>query len=232
MDVYYKDGELIHEEKKLKGNGDFRSLECINLMKEADFVITNPPFSLFHEFIALLTTYNKQFSVIGNMNAVTYKEIFSLVRTSGLRCGVTLTGNTCVFHVPEDSTVNNKYFEDGVYKSHVNNVMWFTNVKLDVFPEEVPLDKEYNEADYPKYDNYDAINVDKISDIPKDYFDCIGVPVSFFGKWNPSQFDIIGVTCTHDRNPEIEKIRTNGKAGSPRINGKELYIRIIIRRKK
>jgi hypothetical protein len=165
-------------ETPLKQNGDFRSDEAVELLKESDIVITNPPFSLFREYIAQLVKYNKKFLVIGNKNAITYKEVFPIIKDNKVWLGVNLVNN---FNTP-----NNEL------KSAPS--LWFTNLKHNIRNEELDLYKKYNEDEYPKYDNYDAINIDKVVDIPMDYDGVMGVPITFMTKYNPEQFEIVGFT--------------------------------------
>ena len=199
----------------LKGNGDFRSDECVALIKEADVVITNPPFSLFREYVALLMKYDKKFIIIGNMNAVTY--ICPLVKENKLWLGM----NYCKEFIQPD----------GTYKSF-GNICWFTNISNKKRNKSIELNKKYSEEEYKKFDNYNAINCDKVADIPKDYYGVIGVPISFLDKYCPEQFEIIGITYSTDRNEDIEKIRTDAKHSHVGIiNGKEKYPRILIRAK-
>ncbi len=195
---------------KLKGNGDFRSEECVALLKEADMVVTNPPFSLFREFIAVLVEHKKKFIVLGSQNAITYKETFKLLKDNKLWVGYTLAKE---FLTP-----------DGTIKKF-GNIGWFTNVNIKKRSEDIILYKKYkdNKDDYPKYDNYDAINVDKVADIPMDYNGAMGVPITFMNKFNPEQFEILGI----DR--YIEGNATPNKRFM--INGIEKYARIIIKRK-
>ena len=162
----------------LKGNGDFRSDECVELLKEADVVITNPPFSLFREYVALLKKYDKKFLIIGNQNAITYKDIFPLIKDNKLWLGM----NYCKEFIQPD----------GTYKSF-GNICWFTNISNKKRNTPLDLYKKYNPVEYPKYDNYDAINCDKVADIPMDYDGVIGVPITFFDKFCPEQFEIIGL---------------------------------------
>ena len=184
------DEEIIITE--LNGNGDFRSAECIEYLKECDVVVTNPPFSLFREYVAQLMEYGKKFIVLGNMNAITYKEIFPYIKNDQMWWGVSLNGTKCSFVVPENYEGNNVFVENGVRYGKVNNAIWFTNIDNKRRNEILDLYRKYNEIDYPKYDNYDAIEVSKVSEIPMDYEGVMGVPITFLGKYNPSQFEIIG----------------------------------------
>ena len=195
---------------ELKGNGDFRSEECIELLKEADIVVTNPPFSLFREYIATLVQYNKKFLVIGNQNAITYKEIFPLIKENKL-----WTGNNMVktFRVPQVTNKNCEVLPNGDIIAKFGSICWFTNLDIKKRHEEIILYKKYNEEEFPKYDNYDAIEVSKVCEIPKDYDGIMGVPITFLDKYNPSQFEIVG--C----------------ANNPIIKGKSIYKRLLIKRK-
>jgi len=187
--------------KKLKGDGDFRSKECIELLKQADIVVTNPPFSLFREYVAQLIKYDKKFIIIGNKNAITYKEIFKLIKEDKLWIGNTPMSTDMLFDVPknysEELIVNKKEgsgykIVSGVVKGRAQAV-WFTNLDIAKRHEDLILYKTYNEEEYPKYDNYNAINVDTTKDIPMDYAGYIGVPITFLDKYNPEQFEIIGL---------------------------------------
>lgn len=203
---------------ELKQNGDFRSPECIDILKEADIVVTNPPFSLFREFVAQLIEYNKKFIIIGNQNAITYKEIFKLIKDNKIWLGCT---NPKEFKMPDSyPLLGSSYInEKGEKIARFGNICWFTNLKHKKRNEELILYREYNPKDYPKYDNYDAINVDKVKDIPKDYFKAIGVPITFLDKYNPKQFEII-------------KFRKGDDDKDLAINGKCPYFRILIKNKK
>ena len=220
-DVQY----LIQNDKNvlslLKGNGDFRSQECIELLKEADIVVTNPPFSLFREFIALMTEYEKKILVIGNQNAIHYKDIFTLIKDNKIWLGYKFGDMS--FQVPsyfEPRATRYWVDETGQKWRSLGNVCWFTNLDIQKRKEEMVLFKFYNPDEYPKYDNYDAINIDKTSEIPCDYYEEMGVPVTFIDKYNPEQFEIIGTSTI------------SMSKGAPYINGKRIYERILIRRKK
>ena len=166
----------------LKQNGDFRSEESINLLKESDIVVTNPPFSLFREYIAQLMKYKKKFLIIGNQNAITYKEIFPLIKEEKIWLGnIWRIGS---FRIPKENAINNKnaYLENGVYYQKFGNVCWFTNLPVKRFDEKITLVKTYNPKDYPKYDNYLAFEVGKVADIPKDDFIDIEIPDNEYDK--------------------------------------------------
>ena len=172
----------------LKGNGDFRNQECLDLIDEADIVVTNPPFSLFREYVAVLMEYNKKFLIIGNKNAITYKEFFPLLKDDKVWIGCT---NVKEFLQPDGSV---KKF---------GNIGWFTNLDVAKRHEKLILWKNYTPEEYPKYDNYDAINVDKVNDIPCDYDGVMGVPITFMDKHNPEQFEILGLTTGRE---EFDKL--------------------------
>lgn len=182
----------------LKQNGDFRSPECIEILKEADIVVTNPPFSLFREYVAQLVEYDKKFVIIGNVNAITYKEIFKLIKDNKIWLGQSIHSGDREFRVPAHYVVHSpskRIDERGVQYVRVNGVRWFTNLDYKERHDELILYKTYkgSEGEYPKYENYDAINVDKTKDIPRDYKGNIGVPITFLDKYNPEQFKVIGL---------------------------------------
>ena len=194
------------------GNGDFRSEECIEFLKEADIVVTNPPFSLFREYVAQLMQYGKKFLIIGNGNAVTYKEIFPYIKDNKIWIGASKgIGGKFSFIVPNDYDNKFVYEENGLRLGQVNTACWFTNLEHKKRNEELILYKHYNPTEYPKYDNYDAIEVSKVAEIPMDYEGIMGVPISFLDKYCPNQFRIVGL----DR---------------PSINGKIMYRRILIQK--
>ena len=210
----------------LQGNGDFRSQECIDLLKQADIVVTNPPFSLFREYVAQLMEYNKKFVIIGNKNCITYKEIFSLLKENRIWLGYRNINADMWFVVPE----NYKYEKliNGKKSKHIMGC-WLTNIDSTKRHEELILYKNYTPEEFPKYDNYDAINVDKVTDIPNDYYGYMGVPITFFDKYNPEQFEIMGIMNTGEKNEGIRY--SNTPHGRPIVNGVEKYLRVIIRRR-
>ena len=211
-DGWIDDADAFQED--LEGNGDFRSEECVEILKECDIVCTNPPFSLFREFVDLLMTHNKQFLIIGNKNAYAYKEIFTLIKNNKIWTGY--------------SAVHNFIQPDGNLKKF-GNIGWFTNLQSKKRNEELILTKTYNEIDFPYLDNYNAINVGKVVNIPKDFDGYMAVPITFIDKYNPNQFEIFGITNTGEKNPGIRL--PNTAHGRPLLNGKEIYIRILIRKK-
>ena len=185
-----------NELTELKGDGDFRSEECIELLKEADIVVTNPPFSLFREYIANLMRYNKKFVIMGNKNAITYKEMFPLLKEDKVWVGATSLNGGRWMIMPNNIEIKSKKTkidENGDVILNVAGVCWFTNLDINKRHEDLILVKRYNEEDYPKYDNYDAINVNKVTEIPYDYEGAMGVPITFMDKHNPDQFEIIGL---------------------------------------
>lgn len=210
-----------------KGDGDFRSKECIELLKQADIVVTNPPFSLFREYVAQLIEYDKKFIIIGNMNATTYKEIFPLFRDNKIWYGPSISSGDREFGVPDYYPLNAAGYrvdEQGNKYIRVKGVRWFTNLEHSKRNEELPLFKHYNPEEYPKYDEYDAIDVSKTADIPCDYDGVMGVPITFLDKYNPEQFEIIGLDRYVEDNPHYGHRFT--------MNGVEKYARILIRKKK
>lgn len=215
---------------ELKQNGSFDSPESIELLKEADIVVTNPPFSLFREFLALLDKYNKQFIIIGNTNALKYKLTFKMFQEDKIRTGYTNFNVGMYFQVP-DSWEKFHHIEDGKKMARVSTSCWFTNLPVSKHNEELILIKHYTPEDYPKYDNYDAINVNTYTDIPCDYDGTMGVPVTFLDKYNPKQFEIIWTT---DRGGDgyLEEFKKPwDRYDAPVLNGKGLYTRILIRKK-
>lgn len=202
------------------GSGDFRSSECVELLRQADIVVTNPPFSLFREYVAILIEHGKKFLLIGSQNAITYKEIFPLMKDNKLWLGVD-NGGTKWFRVPDDYdhiiTESRKKIENGVKYFSMGNIMWFTNMDNPKRHEELPLFRSYNPNEYPTYDNYDAIEVSKVADIPFDYDGVMGVPITFMDKYNPEQFKIIGITKTwfgmaSKKYPNQTQISADGKS--------------------
>lgn len=184
----------------LEGDGDFRSEECINILKGADIVVTNPPFSLFREYIAQLLECNKRFLIVGNLNAVTYKVVFENIKNNKVWLG---------YNSPKEFLTPN-----GEGKSF-GNIYWFTNMDIEKRYTGIVLHKRYNEEEYSKYDNFDAINLDKVKDVPVDYGGCMGVPITFITKYNPEQFELI----------EVAKANVT-------VRGKTPYARIIIKKVK
>ena len=219
------DSEIIVTE--LNGNGDFRSEECIQFLKESDVVVTNPPFSLFREYVAQLMEYGKKFIIVGNGNAVTYKEIFPLIKNNELWIGASKgIGGKFSFIVPNDYDNKFVYEENGVRLGQVNSACWFTNISHTKRNTPLDLYKKYSADEYPKYDNYDAIE-SKTAEIPMDYEGVIGVPITFLDKYCPTQFEIIGLMS----GAKGENL-TNGTDGRAKfyVNGKGVYARILVKK--
>lgn len=213
------------EIQQLVGNGDFRSLECTKILEKADIVITNPPFSLFREYIEQLYTYNKQFLIVGIQTAIINKEIFNLWRENKITIVDSFKGNVGFFYSEYENTVDKRnIYKEGCIR--ISGVLWYTNLPTQNKPY-LELEKEYNDIDYPKYDNYNAIEVSKTKNIPKNYFGVLGVPITFIYKYNPEQFKIIGISASWDK---ID-IKNNPNTNNPTIQGKIKYTRIFIQAK-
>lgn len=224
--------------KRLKGDGDFRSPECVELLDEADIVVTNPPFSLFREYVAMLMEHDKKFVIIGSLNAITYKEVFPLLRDNKIWLGV--TSGQREYEVPTLlSVVKNIFERDGKFFAKMGNTCWYTNLDIKKRHEELILVKNYNNEEYPHYDNYNAIEVAKIADIPYDYTGLMGIPITYMTVHNPNQFEIVGIS---DRDSPLQtKVYT--KTDSPKYSDfnrrctfyqsdgslKSTYTRILIR---
>lgn len=231
------------------GDGDFRSKECIELLKQADIVVTNPPFSLFRDYITQLVEYDKKFIIIGNQNAITYKEIFPLIKENKIWLGYGFKGGAAHFISNyEDTAVAGDHIEGMI---RVSGVVWFTNLEHKKRHEPLELWRQYTPEEYPKYDNYDAIEVGKTGDIPIDYDGVMGVPITFMDKYCPEQFEIIWrggdiewaeaecdfyTPTTEDKAKIYRAADKTWRIQNPYllINGKPqtIYQRIFIRRKK
>ncbi len=217
----------------LKQGGDFRSNECIELLKQADIVVTNPPFSLFREYVGQLMQYNKKFLIIGTWNAISYKEIFPYIKENKIWIGVNSNRNFSGFIVPKHyplSGTEARIDENGNRVVSSNNTCWFTNLDNAKRHEELILYKKYAPEEYPTYDNYNAIEVSKVNNIPIDYDGVIGVPITFMNKYNPKQFEIIGASDNGvvDKKYKLPHFK---KHNEPYINGKKQYKRIFIKQK-
>lgn len=233
----------------LKGDGeynggDFRSRECVELLKRADVIITNPPFSLFREYVAQLIEFGKKLLIIGSKNAITYKEIFKLIKENKLWLGHGFAAGNAYFKIPQELA---REFATGVYDPQTGlvkfrNVGWFTNMDFESRHEKIPLYKKYTPAEYPTYDNYDAIEVSKVAEIPADYSGAMGVPVTFLDKYNPEQFEILGITDRDNNSGLKTKEYTEADVPNPGDlnrrgvikSGREYkstYARLIIKRK-
>lgn len=217
----------------LNGDGDFRSKESIDLLKKADIVVTNPPFSLFREYVSQLIEHDKSFVIVGSFNAITYKEIFNLIKENKIWLGYGFKGGNAYF-----KTTHVKEFAKGVYDEETDlvkfrNVTWYTNLDISKRHEEQILYKKYSPELYPTYDNYNAIEVSKVANIPLDYKGIMGVPITFLDKYNPKQFEIIGSDYDVRTGllPEIVNPKWNGKIDRAYINGKRMYARLLIKLK-
>lgn len=210
--------------KKLKGNGDFRTEECIKYLKECDICCTNPPFSLFTDLFSLIVKFEKQFLLIGNQNAITYKEIFPYIKENKAWVGYRF--GDMAFRVPADTKPRNTRFwidESGQKWRSLGNAMWLTNIDIPRKYKKLELTRHYKPELYPKYDNFDGINVKRVADIPVDYDGVMGVPITYIKYHNGSQFEIIG-EANHGSDNEFDLFK-------PKVNGKDLFKRILIRRK-
>lgn len=208
--------------RALRGDGDFRSEECVELLKESDIVVTNPPFSQFREYVAQLVKYEKKFIIIGNQNAIKYKEIFPLIMANRIWLGYGFNRNCAHFITNYEDNASDRDHRDGMIR--VPSVTWYTNLEIPKRHELYPLYKKYTPDEFPKYDNYDAIEVGKTADIPIDYDGVMGVPITFMYKYNPDQFEILGV-FNHGSDSEFDLAK-------PVLKGKELYSRIAIRHRR
>jgi hypothetical protein len=222
--------------KHLNGDGDFRSAECIELLKEADIVVTNPPFSLFREHVAQLEDNNKKFLLIGNINAITYKEIFKLIKENKAWLGINMGRGISGFIVPSHYELYGTEARIDEFGNRIvatNNCLWFTNLDHNKRHEDLILFKKYNSDEYPNYENYKAINVDKTKDIPMDYDGEMGVPITFLDKYNPEQFEIIGLGIIGSidflSNKKMEILDKNGNnTGKFTMNAKGTLYRKFI----
>lgn len=220
---------------ELQGDGDFRSAESIELLKQADIVVTNPPFSLFREYVAQLMEYDKKFLIVGTQNSITTKEIFSLLKENKIWLGH--KAGDMSFIVPDEYEMRDTRSwrdEKGNNWRSLGNTCWFTNLDHSKRHEELDLFKHYTPQEYPKYDNYDAINVNRVAEIPQDYKGVMGVPITFLDKYNPDQFEIIG-SDYNVKEGLLDFIKVEGYTGKfdrPYLNGKRMYSRLLIKKKK
>lgn len=228
-----EDGEYVDESDIdtyfLKGNGSFDSDECKEIMRNCDIVVTNPPFSLFRQFVEQIMTMGKKFIIVGNHSAISYKEIFPYIKNNEMWLGYKPLGGAMYFHITDEykeEIVKTKkegtgWVEvNGEIMANVSQACWFTNLEHSKRKEFIGLTKKYNPTDYPKYDNYDAISVKFVNDIPKDYYGLMGVPISFLGKYNPNQFEIVQLCASHGKTPkgiENESCCLNGKWQYPKL---------------
>ncbi len=205
-------------------------------MKQADIVVTNPPFSLFREYVAQLIEYDKKFLIIGNINAISYKEIFKLIKENKAWLGVNMGRGISGFIVPKNYELYGseaRVDENGNRIVATNNCLWLTNLDNSKRHEDIILYKKYTQDEFPTYENYNAINVDKTKEIPMDYRGVMGVPITYIDKYNPDQFEILGMASSAGYNPDIVGIPFIGdKDARPLINGKNTYARVFIKNKK
>lgn len=231
-----KKGEVVSDEvikkifaktgivKKLNGNGDFRTEECVKFLMECDICCTNPPFSLFTDLFSLIVKYEKQFLLIGNQNAITYKEIFPYIKQNKIWVGYRF--GSMAFRVPADTKPRRTRFwidDVGQKWRSIGNAMWLTNIDIPKKQQKLELTKVYKPELYPKYDNFNGINVKRVADIPVDYDGIMGVPITYIKYHNESQFEIVG-EANHGSDNEFDLFK-------PKVNGKDLFKRILIRRK-
>lgn len=215
----------------LNSDGDFRSRESIELLKQSDIVVTNPPFSLFREYVSQLIEYNKKFVIVGHQNALTYKEIFPLIKENKLWLGFGFKGGAAHFineHYEDYATASDR--KEGMIR--VSGVVWYTNLDISKRHEDLILFKSYNPEEFPKYDNYDAIEVSKTNEIPLDYKGVMGVPITFMNKYNPDQFEILGATESEGKGFSNGLWDATSKVAQPLINNKKVYKRIFIKNKR
>lgn len=234
-----KDGNRVPDPAEIgvhpfKGDGDFRSEECIALLKQADIVVTNPPFSLFREYVQQMIEHGKKFLIIGNQNAISCKEIFEAIKQNQMWLGYT---HPIAFEVPdhyEMREVRSWRDENGRNWRSLGNACWFTNLDIAKRHEDLIAVKPFNPKTHPNYDNYNAVEVSRYKDIPINYDGVMGVPVTFLEHYNPEQFEIIGsdYEVRQGQLPELIKREWNGKIDRGYVNGKRLFARILIRRKK
>lgn len=210
--------------RHLEGNGDFGSAECIELLQQADIVVTNPPFSLFKEYVAQLMEYDKKFVIVGSQNSITFKEVFPLIKEGRMWLGHGFNRGNAYFKTPYPKEFAPGVFDEATGLVKFRNVVWFTNLDYAKRHEDIILYKKYSPDEYPTYDNYNGINVNKVAEIPVNYDGAMGVPITFLNKYNPDQFEILGI----DR--ELIKGLT-GRQSRFHLNGKEIYARIVIKKK-
>jgi len=214
----------------LKGDGDFRSPECIDILRQADIVVTNPPFSLFSDYVAQLAGFDKKFIIIGHQNAITYKDVFPLIKDNRMWLGFGFKRNMAHFITPHyEDTASDADHREGMIR--VSGVVWYTNLDHNKRHEEMILVQRYhgNEAAYPHYDNYDAIEVSKTQDIPLDWAGAMGVPITFLTKYNPDQFDIIGATESEGSGFSCGLWKPESRVTQAVVHGKRVYKRLFIR---
>lgn len=226
----------------LEGDGDFRSAESVELLKQADIVVTNPPFSLFREYVAQLIEHDKKFIILGNMNALTYKEIFPLFQNDQMWYGPSIRSGDREFRVPDDyplTAAGTRIDEKGNKYVRVKGVRWFTNLDFPERHKDLNLTKTYCPSKYPRYANFDAIEVSKTADIPADYDGLMGVPITFIDKYNPDQFEIVGSSKTMGKKMSDVAEKGTYQQGGPRFylpigpsSYRRMYDRIVVKNKR
>ena len=219
----------------LEGNGDFRNQECLDLLDKCDIVVTNPPFSCYRLYVATLMEHKKKFIIWSNNNSITYKEIFPLLKNNEMWLGYT-ANKTLVFRIPDSyakwDEKETQKMNDGNHYAKVPAISVFTNLDIEKRHEKLILWKHYTPEEYPRYDNYDAINVDKVSEIPCDYDGVMGVPITIIDFYSPEQFEIIGMSASWDETKDMKIIKTSDShRHGPILDNKGMYRRIFIRKK-
>lgn len=219
--------------RNLIGNGDFRSDECLRIMNESDIIVTNPPFSLFHEYISILFDRCKKFLIIGPMMGSTYKLVFPHIKNNEMWYGVNNKSGKVNFQISNIyQHLKNSMIDDfGNKYTNFGNIRWFTNLNFDKTAQPLQLNQLYSPEKYPEYDNYFAININKYSQIPSDYFGVMGVPITFLDHYCPNQFEILGISQTWDNSKECKLLKKCKNASSPVLHGKKMFARIFIKRK-
>lgn len=243
VEVMRGSGDQIEVSSRfLNGDGDFRSEECVDLLRSADIIVTNPPFSLFREFVAKLIEQEKEFLILGNMTAATSKDIFPLFMEGKIWYGKTIRSGDREFAVPDDYPLNASGVRvdgNGLRFVRVKGVRWFTNIEYEGQYEDYPLQESFSPERYPEYANFEAIDVSRTANIPSDYPGLMGVPVSFLDKYNPNQFELVGTSRTLSK--PIEQFAKKGTftPGGPRFylpnpdgTYRRLFERIVVRNKR
>ena len=227
---YFRDNFVTLGIKKLLvSSSDFRGEESIAKLKQADIIITNPPFSLFREYVAQLVEYEKKFLIIGNLNAITYKDIFMLIKENKLWLGIN-SNKSLWFEMPDHYEKYGK-IENGRKYGLVPSITWYTNLDHGRRHEKLPLYKKYSPEEYPNYDNYNAIEVSKVANIPVDYYGVCGVPITFLTKYNPEQFEIIGTTESEGKGFSFGLWKPESNISQAVINKEKIYKRLFIQRR-
>ena len=230
-----KDGIIVVNETRLNGDGDFRSQESINSLLQSDVVVTNPPFSLFRYYVKQLFDYHKNFLILGNQNAVTYKDVFPYIRDNQMWFGVTIHSGDVEFQIPSSYISRSPSFrvdDRGEHYVRVAGIRWFTNIDNEYRHRKFLFPKSYygHEDEFRFYENYNAIGVNKSIDVPFDYYEPVGVPITFMDKYNPEQFEIVGADEGVFLGASGGLIKPDSKIKKPMIDGKQLYKRLFVKR--